>query len=306
MNVQTPYLAAINRAIDWIGANLAGDTSLQTVARVAGFSSFHFHRVFTEATGETLHAFVMRLRFERAISLLRTAPGKSLTSIALDAGFGSSSSLARAFAQRFSIKPSALRSRSAMQIFLTGSYANASRAAVEVKLAAASEPLSDPLKASLRIEQWPALPFAYVRIFAAYLKPEALVAGYRAIEDWADAESIGRARSRLIGMSIDDPAVVPADKCRYDFCRESSIRPKARSGVNYNTLAACTWAILPCRGGLAAVDRCWTYLFRDWLPRSGWQPAALPALEVFHQRPEEIGWDNFDLDCCLPLEARHR
>jgi AraC family transcriptional regulator len=158
------------------------------------------------------------------------------------------------------------------------------------------------LNEKLRIESWPAFPIAYVRVTGGYLNPSALIDGYRRIEDWADAQQIARGDSRLVGMSIDDPAVVPLAKCRYDFCRETKVIPKARSGVNHRSLQANRWAVLPCSGDLAEVDRCWTFLFRDWLPQSGWQPAAMPALEVFHRRPEEIGWDRFELDCCLPIE----
>lgn len=299
MHAQPHYLAAINRVLDWIQTNLAGDTSLQTLAAVAGFSSFHFHRVFVAITGETVHAMVMRLRLERALALIRRTPHKSLTSIALESGFGSSSTMARAFAQRYGVKPSVLRSEPEWQHFLA-------QQRPEKPSVSAPPPSHPPMHATPRIEHWPALPIAYVRVFGAYLKPDALVAAYRQIEDWADERAIDRAHSRLIGMSIDDPAVVPLAKCRYDFCRETPLKEKARRGIHHRILPASSWAILPCQGDLASVDRSWSYLFGQWLPASAWQPANLPALEVFHRRPEEIGWENFDLDCCVPVEAFSR
>lgn len=289
------YIAAINRVLDWIETHLAEDVSLQKLADVAGFSSFHFHRLFVASTGETVHALVMRLREARALALIRHAPFKSLTSIALESGFGSSSNLARTFARRYNVKPSALRSREAWTSFLMQRRPEASISSAQSQ--APASVLTAP-----RIEQWPALPLAYVRVFAAYLNPGALVAAYRQIEDWADARAIERGQSRLIGMSIDDPAVVPLAKCRYDFCRETTVREKASAGIHHRILPASRWAVLPCQGDLEQVDQSWRYLFAEWLPRSGWQPANLPALEVFHRRPEEIGWQNFDLDCCLPIE----
>ncbi len=41
------YLGRINRVIDYIRDNLTGDLCLETLARVANFSSYHFHRLFT-------------------------------------------------------------------------------------------------------------------------------------------------------------------------------------------------------------------------------------------------------------------
>lgn len=293
MHAHPHYLAGINRVLDWLQTHLAGDTSLQKLAEVAGFSSFHFHRLFVAITGETVHAVVMRLRLERALALIRRTPRKSLTSIALESGFGSSSTMARAFAQRYGLRPSTLRSESAWQHFLAQQRPEQPRV---------SQQPHPSVHATPRIEAWPALPLAYVRVFGAYLKPEALVAAYRQIEDWADERAIERSHSRLIGMSIDDPAVVPLAQCRYDFCRETSLKEKARRGIQHRVLPASHWAILPCKGDLACVDRTWNDLFEHWLPASAWQPANLPALEVFHRRPEEIGWENFDLDCCVPIE----
>lgn len=44
---------------------LDGDLSVETLAQVAGFSPFHFHRVFKAMTDETLNELVVRLRLER-------------------------------------------------------------------------------------------------------------------------------------------------------------------------------------------------------------------------------------------------
>jgi len=37
------------------------------------------------------------------------------------------------------------------------------------------------------------------------------------------------------------------------------------------------------------------------LPASRYEPANMPAFEVFARTPEEIGWETFDLYCCLPI-----
>jgi AraC family transcriptional regulator len=40
------YLQCINAVIGHVRENLNGDLSLDVLARVAGFSPFHFHRLF--------------------------------------------------------------------------------------------------------------------------------------------------------------------------------------------------------------------------------------------------------------------
>ena len=60
------YTARINRVLDYIEANIDTALSLETLAGVAHFSPFHFHRIFKAMTGETLNRFIQRIRVEKA------------------------------------------------------------------------------------------------------------------------------------------------------------------------------------------------------------------------------------------------
>ena len=91
------YIERINAAIDHIVRNLAQNLSLEEIALVEGFSPYHFHRVFRALVGETLNQFVKRLRLERAVYLMSHSPSRSLTDIALECGFSSSSDCSRSF-----------------------------------------------------------------------------------------------------------------------------------------------------------------------------------------------------------------
>lgn len=129
-------------------------------------------------------------------------------------------------------------------------------------------------------------------------------------------------------MSQDDPAITPSEKCRYDLgvafpekfadlgivgeiirsrqgTGRSLLMPNRAEcenfGLTIRDLEAETVAAIHCVGDLSLVDCAWQYLFRIWLPASGYQPANLPAFEVFARTPEDIGWETFDLHACLPL-----
>jgi AraC-like DNA-binding protein len=95
------YEKRVNRVIDHIREHLAEDLSLAGLARVAAFSPFHFDRVFKAITGETLFGFVQRLRIERAAGALRLHPDQSVLAVALDHGFASAATFARAFRAHF-------------------------------------------------------------------------------------------------------------------------------------------------------------------------------------------------------------
>jgi AraC-like DNA-binding protein len=110
----TGYEARVQRAIDYAHANLAGPVALTDMAAAAHVSPYHFLRVFKAATGETPHAFVTRLRVERARQLL-VSRDWSVDYIAIECGFGSASRLGLAFRKLTGQTPAAFR-RSQMPV----------------------------------------------------------------------------------------------------------------------------------------------------------------------------------------------
>jgi len=103
------YRGRINTAVDYIEKNLNHNFSLDEIATVAGFSKYHFHRIFYIFTGESLFQFIQRLRLEKAATLLLTDPVKPVTDIALESGFANSSSFAKSFKQHFNFSASQWR-----------------------------------------------------------------------------------------------------------------------------------------------------------------------------------------------------
>src|SRR5579862_9158696 len=106
--VNGEYTQRIDRVIDYLRGNLDRPLKLAELANVACLSEFHFHRIFTAVSGETLNNFTNRLRLEKAARLLRYSE-QSLTEIALDCGFSSSATFSRAFRSGYDTSPSEFR-----------------------------------------------------------------------------------------------------------------------------------------------------------------------------------------------------
>ena len=109
------YVRRVNRVIDHVRDHLGEDLSLAALARLAAFSPFHFHRVFRAVTGEPVFGFIQRLRIERAAHILRNDAERSVLEVALDHGFGSAATFARAFRARFGTTATAWRAAAARQ-----------------------------------------------------------------------------------------------------------------------------------------------------------------------------------------------
>src|SRR5687767_14432628 len=80
------YQRRVDRVIDYIKDHLTEPLSIAELARLAHFSPFHFHRIFRSMVGETLHAFVRRMRLQHAVYRMQYGPKAKLTAIALEAG----------------------------------------------------------------------------------------------------------------------------------------------------------------------------------------------------------------------------
>jgi AraC family transcriptional regulator len=109
------YAARMNRVVDHIQRHLADPLDLEQLAAVACFSPFHFHRLFRAWMGETLQNFVHRLRLERAAQLLVFNQVRGISDIALECGFSSPGSFARAFKGAFGTSASEWRKRKICQ-----------------------------------------------------------------------------------------------------------------------------------------------------------------------------------------------
>ena len=178
----------------------------------------------------------------------------------------------------------------------------------------------------VRLLRLNAIRYVYTRIFAPY-GDSRLLDRYNALRARLTRRGTDVREIVFIGMSLDDPSITPAEHCRYDLgvafpteaggivggiirSRGASSRPGATlpdraeceaEGVTMRDLAPQQVAGIHCVGDIAYEERAWHYLYRLWLPSSGFVPADLPAMELFVKLPEEIGWETFDLETCIPV-----
>ncbi len=88
--------ARLRRVLDYIESSIQEDMTLDSLAAVAGYSTFHFARKFTQAMGIPPHRYISRVRLEKAKAELAECR-LPLAEIALNARFSSQASFTRAF-----------------------------------------------------------------------------------------------------------------------------------------------------------------------------------------------------------------
>jgi len=295
------YIDRVNRAIDYILQHLDTTLRLKAVARAAGFSPFHFHRIFRGVVGESVAEFVKRVRLERALGLLShkhwpTRRRASLTDIAFACGFASSSDFSRCFRQRYGVAPRTFDVES-FRLQRRAEWLSSSTNPRERLMIQRLPRGTNPDGFAVRLRRLPARQVAYVRVADSF-RPGAVASAAANFLQWA--EQRGLADGQWLGYMWDDPEIVAPERCRYDLAVEVP-RPIRADGIGHLEFPAMQVAEVELRGGVDLELRALDWLYRTWLPSSGYVPTEQPAFEAFLGRPFAHGQEYFELRAQLPV-----
>lgn len=99
---------AINRVMEYISKNYAEDITLDSIARVAGFSKYYFSRLFTKYTGTPFSQYLLHKRITVAAQLLCNTQ-LSIVQVSMQSGFSSLSTFNRTFKEAHGCTPTEYR-----------------------------------------------------------------------------------------------------------------------------------------------------------------------------------------------------
>ena len=118
------HLWRIERAKEFIHERFEQEIALTDIASSVHLSEYHFLRLFRRLTGLTPHQYLLEVRLNHALMLLRHTH-KTVTEICYEAGFTALSHFIDTFGKRFSMNPS--RARQASQHDLPEAFEAAQR-----------------------------------------------------------------------------------------------------------------------------------------------------------------------------------
>jgi AraC family transcriptional regulator len=297
------YVDRMHRVTEYIDQHLDQFLELETLAEVAHFSPFHFHRLFSALMGETLGAYLRRRRCEVAATRLAAQPKLSILQIALGVGFGSAEAFTHAFSARFGCSPTTWRLQQSAQ----RANSNSNQANSKFDQAQPSEARKNgvpnaikaetPMKVEI-IDRKPT-PIAYLRHVGPYGDPIGAFWQSRVYPWMVTHGLIGQPR---YGISHDDPNVTAPEQCRYDAGCEIPAHLLVGADAHRTTIPGGKYAALNFKGVVAEFEPAWEALLRDWLPSSGLQLDNRPMFEYY---PIDSRYDPATgmLECklCVPV-----
>lgn len=277
--VANAYENRLNRVLDYIHDNPAGDLSLDRLAEVGALSRFHFHRVFLAMTGETAATTVRRMRLHHAAVALVQGDA-ALTIIARQVGYPNLSSFARAFSAVYLCTPAAFRKRGELRPALTCTLQKG------------------PLMYPVTVRTDPARRLAcmahrgpYPEIGRAFEKLGATMA----------ARGLAGQVGKMVGVYYDSPAdIAPAalrSHAGLEVGPDTPILPPLEEVI----LPAGRYAVLTFTGPYAGLMAGYNQLLGVWLPGSAETIADVPMFEVYLNSPMDAAPEALVTEICLPL-----
>lgn len=299
---QEEYIRRIHKVQDYIEHHLGKYLSIEELSNAAGFSKYHFSRIFQGMLHETLAHYVNRLRMEKALFFLAHRADKNMTDIAYELGYTDSAIFSRAFKNYYGISPREYRkeySKNCKASFLLSEY-NKNTAKKEW-----SGNLF-PVTGQITITNLEEKRVAYVRHTGTY---ETLAKEYGNLMQLLfthakEQEFFAEGQNWLLAMYHDNPEFGEESQFRTSLCLTvpEDIQIKEDGILGTMKLEGGSYAVGHFQIQQEQYSNAWNYMYQKWLTGSGYVPRNSYPFEVYCNDPYANESNIHEVDIYVPIE----
>ena len=318
--LRAEYLSRINRVIDYIETHLAEPLKLSVLARVANFSPYHFHRIFSSLMNETLNHFILRLRLEKAATFLLQYPQQTITEIALDCGFSGSATFARAFKEYYKMSASEWRRKIITQSNTRQIKSNISQTLSNAGKAFGVSPMyidtvnhqltwritmkKTEQSVNVRIEDRQPMHVAYVRHIGPYEGDADLFSRlFQKLMRWAGPRGLLQQPGvQMLAVYHDNPDITDENHLRTSVCVTIPEGTPVDGEIGKMDIPGGKYAIGHFELKSDEYGQAWQALCAGWLPESGFEPDGRPSMELYLNDYREHPEGKHIVDICIPVK----
>jgi len=272
------YQERINLVWLFIQDNLDEKLKLNELAEIAFLSPFHFHRIFTAKTGESINQYIRRLRLERAANRMIYST-QDITTIALESGYETAAAFSRAFKQQFDCSPSIFRKNKDLKSL----YNNNNKI------------ITDTQDLKYSIIHFKPQRVLFIRKTGHYM--ESAFQAWQSIMEYAKQQGLINEKTRNFGIPLDSPDITADENIRYDACLtvDDSIVADGEFGIQ--TIKGGKYAVFCHNGPYQLLEHTYNKIILNWLPSTNYQLMHAPAFENYlnseclEQAPEKLKTD---------------
>ncbi|QWG64171.1 AraC family transcriptional regulator [Bacillus mycoides] len=271
---RSEYLRRVYKVQDYIESHINDSLSIEDLANVAGFSKFHFHRIFKGMMDEPLSRYVNRLKLERATHLLTYRTDMTITDIAYYFGFTDSAVFSRTFKSYYGVSPSHYRnhnSKKCKDVSEDSQYNECKKVRGEVEIVTADK-----------------VNVAYIRHVGTYKD--------LAIDFPKMIEKLFHYASEQNYHAFEDTKVLTIYHDHHEFTEDYQLRTSLCITIpDESAVETSDIGIMVIPSGKYAVGHfeifqdeykgAWDFLYGEWLPNSGYKPRDSYPFEVYRNDP---------------------
>jgi len=273
------YIQSVYKVIFYIEQNYSYDLTLEELSKVAGFSKYHFHRIFKSIIGENLSDYIRRVRLSSTTLKFKT--NQKITQIALTSGYETNASFSKAFKNHFGITPK------------------------EFSLNAKKNKGFKMLQAKI-VELKP-VEVLYVRKEGAYANSAGeaweVLMGFAYKNKIKYKKNLMGKDAMMFGIGHDNPNVIDAEKLRFDACiswDDKSVKPEGE--ISSKIIEGGKYAMFLHKGAYENLKATYDDI-GDWIVESGLEVRDLPMFEKYLNRdPRRTKPENLKTEIYVPLK----
>lgn len=301
------YIRNINKVLDYIDSHLAQPFTLEELSLQANFSKYHFHRIFQSIIGESPFQYILRLRLQKAASLIHFS-SMSLTMIAYECGFSDLAIFSRNFKKHFGSSPSNYKKTATTKSNL--SQINSKQQHIQNKPAPYFCSHSNTIKwisnmdiiKNIEVKDIATIAVAYNRSFGPYKGNNDLYQKHRGeLFAWAASkELMSHPNFKYLILYHDNPNVALNDTQRMSLCVTIPPATETNGAIGKMNIEAGKYAIFQCELTAADFPKVWEWIYGQWFPISKYTPDDKPYFELY---PEQPKGEVFKVEFCIPVKA---
>jgi len=318
-NLRNEYIFRINKVLDYIDANMSDDLSLDVLSKVANFSSYHFHRIFSSIVGEPLLKYIQRIRLEKAALILVSNSKYPIGYIGSMCGFENQSSFSRAFQMHFGFSASELRNDKSL-LESKNSKTESKKCKTDSKVRKESfDPMTytsgvenntidsyvpNARPTSIDVKNSHEMVVAYIRVIGTFHgEHDVFQKALLRLMRWAEIRDLIQfPETKILSLYHDNPDITDDDRLRTSLCISVPEQTKVEGEIGKMTIPGGKYAIAHFTLNAMEFKSAWDFIWGEWLPDSGYQPDDRPCFEVYMNNPNEHPEHKSIVDIYIPIK----
>src|SRR5699024_148827 len=275
------WVESIQKALEYMEKNIMEDITIESIAKNANVSPFHFQRTFAVLTEITVGDYIRRRRLTLAGEELLTTDAK-IIDIAYKYGYDTPEAFSKAFRRQHKVSPSGARKNK-------GKLQSYNRLIIQVTLKGA-----EPMKYSV-VEKNAFQIVGVKREFSSVADEENVVGSpefWQEINQNVTSDLMFQMNDGIVKGVLGVCGEVSEEQKKtnvFDYWVATSFSGEVPEGMCSLEIPSSKWAVFEVSGPMpAAMQNAWKRIFSEWFPSTGYEHAGTPEFELYTEEDPNL------------------